>query len=88
MRKLLFLAFGIALEINAQVYTGGASAEVPDVCDFEPILTEGRTWNYVVHDTYTMADYCHSLQVGGDTIASDIPCKKILYIQDGKVQLH
>jgi hypothetical protein len=88
MRKLLFLAFGIALEINAQVYTGGASAEVPDVCDFEPILKEGRTWNYVVHDTYTMADYCHSLQVGGDTIASDIPCKKILYIQDGKVQLH
>ena len=62
--------------------------EVPNVCDFEPILTEGRTWNYVVHDTYTMTDYCHSLQVGGDTIASDIPCKKILYIQDGKVQLH
>ena len=63
-------------------------AEVPNICDFEPILTEGRTWNYVVHDTYTMTDYYYSLQVGGDTIASDIPCKKILYIQDGKVQLH
>ncbi len=90
MRKLLLLAFGIALEMSAQtdVYTGRPSAEVPDVCDFEPILKEGRTWNYVLHDTYTMTDYCHSLQVGGDTIASDIPCKKILYIQDGKVQLH
>ena len=90
MRKLLLLAFGIALEMSAQtdVYTGRPSTEVPDVCDFEPILKEGRTWNYVLHDTYTMTDYCHSLQVGGDTIASDIPCKKILYIQDGKVQLH
>ena len=63
-------------------------AEVPEVCDFEPILKDGRTWNYVIHDTYTMTDDYYSLQVGGDTIASDIPCKKILYIQGEKVQLH
>ncbi len=62
--------------------------EVPNICDFEPILKEGRTWNYIVHDTYTMTDDYYSLQVGGDTIVSDIPCKKILYIQGEKVRLH
>ena len=63
-------------------------ADIPEVCDFEPVLKEGRTWNYIGHDTYTMTDDYYSLQVGGDTVVSDIPCKKILYIQGEKVRLH
>lgn len=55
---------------------------------YDPLLKEGKHWNYRIHNHNTGLDIFYSLEVAGDSLFKGVPCKRILYVQGSDSRLY
>lgn len=55
---------------------------------YDPILKDGKLWNYRFHNYNTGLDRFYCLEIAGDSLFEGISCKKILHVQNGDSNLY